>query len=50
MLKVWNVSLVLATGIARDPRHVPRALGDPRLDPRLRRLDARRAVPGADRA
>ena len=27
-----------------DPRHVPRALGDPRLDPRLRRLDARRAV------
>ena len=34
---------------ARDPRHVPRALGHPRLDPRLRRLDARRAVPGPDR-
>ena len=26
---------------ARGPRHLPRALGDPRLDPRLRRLDAR---------
>ena len=37
MLKVWNVSLVLATGILGDPRHVPRALGDPRLDPRVRR-------------
>jgi cytochrome c-type biogenesis protein CcmF len=36
-------------GRAGDPRHVPRALGDPGLDPRLRRLDARRAVPGADR-
>ena len=37
----------------RHPRHagdVPGALGDPRLDPRLRRLDARRAVPRADRA
>ena len=30
---------------ARDPRHVPRPLGDPRVDPRLRRLDARRPVP-----
>ena len=29
---------------AGDPRHVPRALRDPRLDPRLRRVDARRAV------
>ena len=34
---------------ARHPRHVPGALGDPGLDPRVRRLDARRAVPGADR-
>ena len=31
---------------ARDPRHVPRPLGDPAVDPRVRRLDARRAVPG----
>ncbi len=28
---------------ARDPRHVPRALGDPRVDPRVRRVDARRS-------
>ena len=34
---------------ARDPRHLPRALRDPRVDPRVRGLDARRAVPGADR-
>ena len=37
MLKVWNVSLILATGDALHPRHVPRALRDPRLDPRVRR-------------
>ena len=49
MLKVWNVSLVLATGVLADPRHVPGALGHPRLDPRLRRVHARRAVPGPDR-
>ena len=49
MLKVWNVSLVLATGVARDPRHVPRALGDPRVDPRLRRLDARASRSCPDR-
>ena len=36
-------------GRARDPRHLPRALGDPQLDPRVRRLDARRAVPDPDR-
>ena len=34
---------------AGDPRHLPRALGDPQLDPRVRRLDARRAVPDPDR-
>ena len=45
MLKVWNVSLVAGAVRARAARHVPRALRDPRLDPRLRRLDARRAVP-----
>ena len=46
MLKVWNVSLVAGH---RDPGragHVPGALGDPGLDPRLRRLHAGRAVPG----
>ena len=44
MLKIWNISLVLATGILVDPRHVPRAQRDPRLDPRLRSIDAGRAV------
>ena len=43
MLKVWNVVARAGDRHARDPRHVPRALGHPRLDPRLRRLDARRA-------
>ena len=49
MLKVWNVSLILGSRHARDPRHVPRALRDPRLDPRVRRLDARDPVRAADR-
>ena len=49
MLKVWNASLVLASGDAVDPRHLPGPLGDPRLDPRVRRLDARGPVRGADR-
>ena len=49
MLKVWNASLVLGDRHARDHRHVPRALGRPQLDPRVRRVDARRAVRGADR-
>ena len=49
MLKVWNVVAGARDRHAGDPRHVPRALGDPRLDPRLRRLDARRAVRVADR-
>ena len=49
MLKVWNVSLVLATGILAVLGHVPGPLGHPQLDPRLRGLDARRPVPGPDR-
>ena len=44
MLKVWNVVAGPRDRRAGDPRHVPRALRDPRLDPRLRRLDARRAL------
>ena len=36
MLKVWNVSLILLTGHARDRRHVPGPLRDPELDPRVR--------------
>src|SRR5579884_2480967 len=32
---------------AGDPRDVPRALGDPRLDPRVRRLHAGRSLRGA---
>ena len=45
MLKVWNVVADLRDVRARAARHVPRALRHPRLDPRLRRLDDRRAVP-----
>ena len=45
MLKIWNVSLIVRHVRARAARHVPRALGHPRLDPRVRRLDARHAVP-----
>ena len=30
MLRIWNVSLVLATGHPGDPRHVPGPLGHPR--------------------
>ena len=41
MLKTWNVSLVLATGLPRHPGHVPRALGRARVDPRVRRVDPR---------
>jgi cytochrome c-type biogenesis protein CcmF len=37
MLKVWNASLVLATGDPRRARDVPGPLGHPGLDPRLRR-------------
>ena len=49
MLKVWNASLVLLTGIAGDRRHVPRPLGDPELDPRVRlRSDAQHLVRAAD--
>ena len=44
MLKIWNVVARPRDRHAGDPRHVPRALGDPRLDPRVRRVDARRAV------
>ena len=35
---------------AGDPRHVPGALGDPQLDPRVRRVDARRPVPRSSSA
>ena len=49
MLKVWNVSLVLGERHARDPRHVPGALRHARLDPRVRRLDARHPVRAAHR-
>ena len=49
MLKVWNVVADAGHRHARDPRHLPRALGDPRLDPRLRRVDPRRAVRHPDR-
>ena len=41
MLKVWNVSLVLATGRADGDGHLPRAQRRAQLDPRLRRRDAR---------
>ena len=47
MLKVWNVSLVLATGTLAILGTFLVRSRDPRLDPRLRRLDARRAVPRA---
>ena len=43
MLKVWNVSLVCATFALALLGHVPGAQRHPRLDPRLRRLDDRRA-------
>ena len=45
MLKVWNVVADLRHVRARAAGHVPGALGHPRLDPRLRRLDHRGAVP-----
>ncbi len=47
MLKVWNASLVLGAGVPLDPGDVPGPLRHPQLDPRLRRLDAGRAVRGA---
>ena len=49
MLKVWNVSLVLATGVLAILGTFLVRSGILRLDPRLRRLDAGRAVPAADR-
>ena len=50
MLKVWNVSLIIGDVRAVAARHVPRALGHARVDPRVRRLDARHAVPDLHRA
>ena len=49
MLRTWNVSLVLATGVLAILGHVPGAMRRAELDPRVRRVDARRPVPGADR-
>ena len=49
MLKVWNASLIVATFVLALTRHVPRALRHPRLDPRVRRVHARAAVPGLHR-
>ena len=49
MLKVWNVSLVLATGTLAIMGTFLVRSGDPQLDPRLRRSDPGRAVRGADR-
>ena len=49
MLKVWNVSLIVGDVHARSARHVPGAIRHPRVDPRLRRVDRRRLVPGPDR-
>ena len=49
MLRVWNVSLICAHLRARAARHVPGALRDPRVDPRLRRVDRRRAAARPDR-
>ena len=50
MLKVWNVSLVLATGVLAILGTFLVRSGILQLDPRLRRVDARRPVPGPDRA
>ena len=49
MLKVWNVSLVLGAGTLAILGTFLVRSGDPRLDPRLRRLDARRPVRDPDR-
>ena len=49
MLKVWNVSLIMRHVRARAAGHVPGAVGHPRLDPRLRRVDDRRPVPDLHR-
>ena len=49
MLQVWNVSPDRRHLHAGAARHLPGPLGDPRVDPRLRRLDGRRAAAGADR-
>ena len=49
MLRTWNVSLIVATFAFCLLGHVPGALGDPRVDPRLRRLQGRRPAAGADR-
>ena len=49
MLKVWNVSLVLATGVLAILGTFLVRSGILRVDPRLRRLDARHPVPAPDR-
>ncbi len=49
MLKVWNVSLIVATfTLALLGTFLVRS-GHPRVDPRLRRLDGRWAAARADR-
>ena len=49
MLKVWNVVADRRHLRALPARHVPRPLGHPRVDPRLRRLDRRHAAADPDR-
>jgi hypothetical protein len=49
MLKVWNASLVLGAGTLAIVGTFLVRSRDPQLDPRVRRLDARRAVRDADR-
>ena len=49
MLRVWNVSPDRRHVLARAAGHLPGPLGDPRVDPCLRRLDRRHAAAGADR-
>ena len=44
MLKIWNASLILATGTLAILGTFLVRSGHPRLDPRLRRLDARHPV------
>ena len=49
MLRTWNVSLVLATGVLAILGTFLVRSRRAELDPRVRRLHARRAVPAADR-
>ena len=49
MLKVWNVSLICATFVLALLGTFLVRSRHPRLDPRLRRVDDRRAVPGLHR-